>query len=107
MSIQEEISKNASLLGQGLESLSMKDLEILTRIHEEGLRKIHALQQRNGNPAGNPFLNPHAPPHNQALYHAPPPSMAAGMPPSLIQNGVGIHGSGHMNGVIGPWFNHN
>ncbi|KAK9942827.1 hypothetical protein M0R45_008475 [Rubus argutus] len=33
-------------------------------------------------------------------------SMAVGMPPSLIPNGVGIHSNGHVNGVVGPWFNH-
>ncbi|TYH69524.1 hypothetical protein ES332_D05G062500v1 [Gossypium tomentosum] len=102
-SLQEEMSRHAPLYGAGLEALSMKELETLSRIHEEGLRQIHALQQRKGSPAGGPL----AIPHNHGLYPTTqPPPMAVGLPPSFIPNGVGIHGNGHVNGAVGPWFNH-
>lgn len=81
----------------------MKELETISRIHEEGLRQIHALQQRKSSPAGSP----HALQHTHGLYPTAPPPMAVGMPPSLVPNGVGIHSNGHVNGgSIGPWFNH-
>ncbi|PRQ26713.1 putative ubiquitinyl hydrolase 1 [Rosa chinensis] len=105
-SLQEEMSRHAPLYGAGLEALSMKELETLSRIHEEGLRQIHTLQQRKGSPAGSPLVSPHTLPHNHGLYPAAPPQMAVGVPPSLIPNGVGIHSNGHVNGAVGPWFNH-
>ncbi|XP_021277599.1 uncharacterized protein LOC110411667 [Herrania umbratica] len=105
-SLQEEMSRHAPLYGAGLEALSMKELETLSRIHEEGLRQIHALQQRKGSPAGSPLVSPHTIPHNHGLYPTTPPPMAVGLPPSLIPNGVGIHSNGHVNGAVGPWFNH-
>lgn len=106
-SLQEEMSRHAPLYGAGLEALSMKELETLSRIHEEGLRQIHALQQRKGSPAGSPLVSPHTLAHNHGLYSAAPPPMAVGLPPSLIPNGVGIHSNGHVNGAVGPWFSHN
>lgn len=106
-SLQEEMSRHAPLYGAGLEALSMKELETLSRIHEEGLRQIHTLQQRKGSPAGSPLVSSHALSHSHGLYTAAPPPMAVGLPPSLIQNGSGIHGNGHVNGgAVGPWFNH-
>ncbi|KAK2994181.1 hypothetical protein RJ640_018166 [Escallonia rubra] len=105
-SLQEEMSRHAPLYGAGLEALSMKELETISRIHEEGLRQIHALQQLKGSPAGSPLVSPHTLPHNHGLYPAAPPPMAVGLPPSLIPNGVGIHSNGHVNGAVGPWFNH-
>ncbi|XP_044472461.1 uncharacterized protein LOC123201075 [Mangifera indica] len=104
--LQEEMSRHAPLYGAGLEALSMKELETLARIHEEGLRQIHALQQCKGSPAGSPLVSPHALPHNHGLYPTAPSPMAVGLPPSLMPNGVGIHSNGHMNGAVGPWFNH-
>ncbi|AES73609.2 putative ubiquitinyl hydrolase 1 [Medicago truncatula] len=101
-SLQEEMSRHAPLYGAGLEALSMKELETISRIHEEGLRQIHALQQRKGSPAGSPLLSPHALPHSHGLY----PAGSVGLPPSVIPNGVGIHSNGHVNGAVGPWFNH-
>ncbi|XP_062097660.1 uncharacterized protein LOC133803582 isoform X2 [Humulus lupulus] len=101
-SLQEEMSRHAPLYGAGLEALSMKELETLSRIHEEGLRQIRTLQQRNGSPAGSALVNPHSLPHN--LYPATPPQVAVGLPPNLVPNGVGIHSNGH--GAVGPWFNH-
>ncbi|XP_057799974.1 uncharacterized protein LOC131015563 [Salvia miltiorrhiza] len=83
--LQEEMSRHAPLYGAGLEALSMKELETISRIHEEGLRQIHAIQQR---PAGTPL----------GLY---PPPMAVGLPPPLIPNG-----HANVNGTVGPWFNH-
>ncbi|KAE8674412.1 FAR1-related sequence 6 isoform 1 [Hibiscus syriacus] len=105
-SLQEEMLRHAPLYGAGLEALSMKELDTLSRIHEEGLRQIHTLQQRKGSPAGSPLLSPHTIPHNHGLYPTTPPPMAVGLPPSLIPNGVGIHSNGHVNGTVGPWFNH-
>ncbi|XP_021691259.2 uncharacterized protein LOC110672713 isoform X1 [Hevea brasiliensis] len=105
-SLQEEMSRHAPLYGAGLEALSMKELETISRIHEEGLRQIHALQQRKGSPAASPLVSPHTLPHNHGLYPAAPPPMAVGLPPSLIPNGVGIHSNGHVNGAVGPWFSH-
>ncbi|KAG6706531.1 hypothetical protein I3842_07G226200 [Carya illinoinensis] len=105
-SLQEEMSRHAPLYGAGLEALSMKELETLARIHEEGLRQIHALHQRKGSPANNPLVSPHNLPHNHGLHPAAPHPMAVGLPPTLISNGDGIHSNGHVNGVIGPWFNH-
>ncbi|CAL0305721.1 unnamed protein product [Lupinus luteus] len=95
-SLQEEMSRHAPLYGAGLEALSMKELETLSRIHEEGLRQIHTLQQHKGNPVGIPLVSPHTLQHNHGLYP----------PPSIISNGVGIHSNGHMNGAVRPWFNH-
>lgn len=115
-SLQEEMSRHAPLYGAGLEALSMKELDTLARIHEEGLRQIHSLQQaqqRKGSSSGTPLMNPHTVPHTHALFpnalsHAapPPPSMAVALPHNFIPNGAGIHGNGHANGAVGPWFNH-
>ncbi|KHN07063.1 Ubiquitin carboxyl-terminal hydrolase 12 [Glycine soja] len=107
-SLQEEMSRHAPLYGAGLEALSLKELETLSRIHEDGLRQIHALQQRKGSPAGSPLVSPHALPHSHGLYPTASPPMAVGLPPSIIPNGVGIHSNGHVNGGggVGPWFNH-
>ncbi|CAL0319148.1 unnamed protein product [Lupinus luteus] len=105
-SLQEEMSRHAPLYGAGLEALSMKELETLSRIHEEGLRQIHALQQRKGNHAGSPLVSPHNLPHNHVLYPPPSPPMAVGLPPFIVPNGGGIHSNGHVNGALGPWFNH-
>lgn len=89
-SLQEEMSKHAPLYGAGLEALSMKELDTIARIHEEGLRQIRALQ--GASPGGSPHT------HGHSLYAGAPSPMAVGLPP----NGVGVHG----NGAIGPWFNH-
>ncbi|KAF6158126.1 hypothetical protein GIB67_014920 [Kingdonia uniflora] len=99
-SLQEEMSRHAPLYGAGLEALSMKELETLSRIHEEGLRQIHSLQHRKGNIVGNPLLSP----HSHGLYPNPAAHMAIGLPPH--PNGVGLHNNGHVNGAApGPWFN--
>ncbi|KAL0372247.1 UNVERIFIED_CONTAM: hypothetical protein Scaly_0906300 [Sesamum calycinum] len=103
---QEEMARHAPLYGVGLDALSMKELETLSRIHEEGLRQIRAIQQRKGSPAGSPLVSPHTLSHTHGLYPPTPPPMPVGLPPSLIPNGVGIHSNGHVNGGIGPWFNH-
>lgn len=100
------MSRHAPLYGAGLEALSMKELETLSRIHEDGLRQIHALQQRKGGPASSALVNSHTLPHNHGLYPAAQPPVAVGLPPNLIPNGVGIHSNGHVNGAVGPWFNH-
>ena len=107
-SLQEEMSRHAPLYGAGLEALSMKELETICRIHEEGLRQIHALQQRKGaaaaSPAASPLVSPHSSlQHSHGLYPGGPPPMAVGLPPTLVPNGMG---NGHVNGAIGPWFNH-
>ncbi|KAL2548674.1 TRAF-like family protein [Forsythia ovata] len=102
--LQEEMSRHAPLYGAGLETLSMKELETLSLIHEEGLRQIHAIQHHKGSPAGSPLVSPHNLPHTHGLYPAVPPPMAVGLPPSIIPNGVGVHSNGHVNGAGGPWF---
>ena len=108
VSLQEEMSRHAPLYGAGLEALSMKELETLSRIHEEGLRQIHALQQRQGSPVTGALVGPHTLPHNHGMYPPAPQPVAVGLPPppSLVPNGVGIHSKGHVNGAVGPWFNH-
>lgn len=100
-SLQEEMSRHAPLYGAGLEALSMNELETLARIHEEGLRQIHAIQQMKS--SSNSLVGGHSLPQVHGLYSSAPP-MAVGMPPSIIPNGGGIHGNGHMNGAVGPWF---
>ncbi|KAI3468007.1 hypothetical protein Pfo_024670 [Paulownia fortunei] len=104
--LQEEMSRHAPLYGAGLEALSMKELETISRIHEEGLRQIHAIQQQKASPAGSPLVSSHTLSHSHGLYPPTPPPMAVGLPPPLIPNGVGIHSNGHVNGGVGPWFNH-
>ncbi|KAG0473404.1 hypothetical protein HPP92_014759 [Vanilla planifolia] len=102
VSLREEMTRHAPLYGVGVEALSMKELEMLAHIHEEGLRKIHAVQQRKS--SGNSLVGDRPLPHVHALY--PPSSqMAVGFPPSVMPNGGGIHGNGHLNGAVGPWFN--
>lgn len=98
-SLQEEMSRHAPLYGAGLEALSMKELDTLSRIHEEGLRQIHAIHHRKG---GNPLVSH---PLSHGLYSSGPPAMALGLPPSLVTNGVGSHSNGHLNGAVRPWFN--
>ena len=100
------MSRHAPLYGAGLEALSMKELETISRIHEDGLRQIRALQQSKGvSPAGSPLMS-HSLPHSHGLYPGGPPPMTVGLPPTLVQNGMGGHGNGHLNGAIGPWFNY-
>lgn len=103
--LSEEMSRHAPLYGVGLENLSPKELETVSRIHEEGLRQIHAIQQlKGGNPAGSPLISPHNLAHTHGMYHPPtPPPMDVGLPPHA-PNGVGIHRNGHVNGGVGQWF---
>ncbi|KAE8700319.1 Detected protein of unknown function [Hibiscus syriacus] len=68
-SLQEEMSRHVPLYGAGLEALSMKELETLSRIEEEGPRQIHALQQRKG----SPLMSPHTIPHDHGLFPTTPP----------------------------------
>ncbi|KAK3437118.1 hypothetical protein EUGRSUZ_C01723 [Eucalyptus grandis] len=76
--LREEMSRHAPLYGAGLDALSMTELETISRIHEEGLRQIHAIQQqRNGSPLSSPIMSPHTlPPHNHGLYPTTPPQVA-------------------------------
>ncbi|XP_026387623.1 uncharacterized protein LOC113282768 isoform X1 [Papaver somniferum] len=104
-SLQEEMSRHAPLYGAGLESLSMKELETISRIHEDGLRQIRALQQRKGNAGGNPLVCHHNLPHSHGLYQSGHDPMPIGLPSSLIPNAVGSHGNVQNNGAVGPWFN--
>ncbi|XP_062219641.1 uncharacterized protein LOC133919293 isoform X2 [Phragmites australis] len=99
-SLQDEMARHAPLYGVGVEALSMDELVTLANIHEQSLRQIHAIQQRKGSShlLGGPSLA-----HIPGLFTSPP-SMAVGLPSSLIPtsqiapNGAGIHGNG-------PWFN--
>ncbi|XXG79848.1 hypothetical protein AAC387_Pa09g0832 [Persea americana] len=101
-SLQEEIATHAPFYGVDFKNFSMKELDTLSRIHEEGLRQVHVLQQRKG--SGNSLLTSHSLPHPHGLYPPPSPSVAIGLPPSIIPNG-GVHSNGHMNGAVGQWFN--
>ncbi|CAM8949502.1 unnamed protein product [Rhodiola kirilowii] len=108
-SLHEEMSRHAPLYGAGLEALSLKELETLSRIHEDGLRQIHALQQHKTSTttSGSPhnLLNTYGLYPNQTTTQS---QMPVTVPPSLslLQNGAGIHNNGHANGsVVGPWFN--
>ncbi|KAF3779789.1 Ubiquitin carboxyl-terminal hydrolase 13 [Nymphaea thermarum] len=100
-SLQEEMSRHAPLYGVGLEALSMQELETLSRIHEEGLRLIHAFQQRIG--SSSPLITSHPVPSPLGLYGTAPP-MAVGLSPSILPSGAAIHSNGHVNGVGSPWF---
>ncbi|EPS70552.1 hypothetical protein M569_04205, partial [Genlisea aurea] len=93
--LQEEMSRHAPLYGVGLESLSMKELETISRIHEEGLRQIHLVQQQ---------LQGTSSVHSLSSQFPHPP--VAATPPSLVPSIGGMQSSnGHMKGG-GPWFNH-
>jgi hypothetical protein len=101
------MSRHAPLYGVGLDALSMNELETLSRIHEEGLRQLRSLQhQRKG--GGEAMVANH---HN-SLGNVPSPigvynshTVAMGMPPvGSTTNGAGMHGNGHMNGNVGPWY---
>ncbi|XP_039117979.1 uncharacterized protein LOC120253823 [Dioscorea cayenensis subsp. rotundata] len=93
-SLGEEMSRHAPLYGVGLESLSMSELDTLSRIHEDGLRQIHLItQQRKGN--NNPLVSGHPLPHSSGLYSSAP-QVAVGLPPSMIPTGMGAHGNGHI-----------
>lgn len=50
---REEMEQHAPLYGVGLESLSMESLENLLRIHEDGIKNIHALQHQLRNRSGD------------------------------------------------------
>ncbi|KAH0465420.1 hypothetical protein IEQ34_005523 [Dendrobium chrysotoxum] len=101
-SVREEMTRHAPLYGVGLDTLSIQELETLARIHQEGLRQIHSIQQRKN--SGNTLVSEHALPHLHGLYSAAP-QVTIGPPPSGIPNGAGVHSNGHMNGAVGPWFN--
>lgn len=101
-SLQEEMSRHAPLYGAGLESLSMQELETISRIHEEGLRQIHLIQQRKN--SSNALVSGHSLPQIHGLYPVSP-LMAVVPPPTTHPNGGGIHSNGHMNGAASPWFN--
>ncbi|XP_042059957.1 uncharacterized protein LOC121804468 [Salvia splendens] len=98
--LQEEMSRHAPLYGAGLDALSMTELETLSRIHEEGLRQIHAIQQRK---ASSPLVSSHNHSHTHGWFPSTSLPMAVGLP-SPVPNGSGIHGKGHTNGGTGPWF---
>ncbi|KAK4800319.1 hypothetical protein SAY86_020806 [Trapa natans] len=94
------------LYGVGLDALSLKELETISRIHEDGLRQIHTLQK--GGPVGSSLVaQGHSLTHNQVLFATTPglPPMAVGLPQALLPNGVPMHGIDHV-GAMGPWFTH-
>ncbi|XP_020579486.1 LOW QUALITY PROTEIN: uncharacterized protein LOC110024083 [Phalaenopsis equestris] len=102
-SVREEMTRHAPLYGVGVEALSTPELETLARIHQDGLLQIHSLQQQRKS-SGNSLVSDHTLPHLHGLYSAPP-QPTIGLPPSVVPNGIGVHGNGHMNGAVGPWFN--
>ena len=102
------MSRHAPLYGVGLDALSMSELETLSRIHEEGLRQLRVIQQQRK--AGEVMVTNHLDslvnlstlPSPIGIFSAPP-TVAMGLPP-LGTNGIGMHGNGHMNGTVGPWY---
>ncbi|KAJ6834290.1 uncharacterized protein M6B38_335460 [Iris pallida] len=103
-SLREEMTRHAPLYGAGLEALSMKELETISQIHEEGLRQIHAIQQRRG--VGSPSLvGAHSLPQVHGVYATTTVPMPIGLPSSVNPNGLGNQGNGHMGDTAGPWFN--
>ncbi|THG04843.1 hypothetical protein TEA_027820 [Camellia sinensis var. sinensis] len=58
VSLREEMSQHAPLYGVGLEDLSMKELDTLSSIHQQGLEQIYVLQQQKANLAVNPPADP-------------------------------------------------
>ncbi|XP_074592183.1 uncharacterized protein LOC141847974 [Curcuma longa] len=101
VSLQDEMSRHAPLYGAGLEALSMKELETVVRIHEEGLRQIHTIQHIKS--ISNSLVGGHPLAQGHGLYSSASP-MAVGIPPSIGPNEVGIHANGHSNGGVVPWF---
>jgi hypothetical protein len=101
------MARHAPLYGVGVEALSLDELEALANIHEQSLRQIHAIQQGKGS---SHLLGGTSLAHVPGLFSSPP-SVAAGLPSSLIPtsliapNGTGIRGSGRMNRVGNPWLN--
>ncbi|KAL5985712.1 hypothetical protein ACLOJK_027699 [Asimina triloba] len=95
------MTRHAPLYGAGLEALSLKELETLASIHEEGLRQVHALQQQKG-PA-NPLVNSHILPQSHSLYPTASGG-AVGLPSNILPNGGGVNSNGHMGSPAGPWF---
>ncbi|XP_024544379.1 uncharacterized protein LOC9654920 [Selaginella moellendorffii] len=91
-SIREELHMHAPLYGVGLETLSFGELEILARIHDEGLRQVRALQMAL---RGDLHAAPPPPPRHFGLPAVARPS----------SNGTaGFHGSGRANGTVSSWF---
>ncbi|PKA57938.1 Ubiquitin carboxyl-terminal hydrolase 13 [Apostasia shenzhenica] len=101
-SVQEEMTRHAPLYGVGLDVLSMQELETLARIHEDGLLKIRTIQQRKG--STNSLITDHSLSQLHGLYPAASTPTINLLTPPILPNGAGIHGNGHMNGTIGPWF---
>ncbi|MCO5614616.1 hypothetical protein L7F22_068900 [Adiantum nelumboides] len=107
-SLQEEMSRHAPLYGVGLDALSLNELETLSRIHEEGLRQLRVIQQQRK--GGEVMATSHldslvslsALPSPIGIF--PTPTVAMGLPPPLGANGVALHGNGHLNGTMGPWY---
>lgn len=107
-SLQEEMSRHAPLYGAGLETLSLSELETLARIHDEGLRAVRLLQQQRGGGGAEHMVNMDAMANHSQLppplgMYATPPPIAVGMP-SIMANGMSVHGNGHINGTVGPWY---
>ncbi|KAH7433467.1 hypothetical protein KP509_07G070900 [Ceratopteris richardii] len=105
-SLQDEMTRHGPLYGFGLENLTLTELETLSRIHEEGLRKLRILQQqRKGNEV---MVTSHLDSLvNLSTLSPPIGTVAMGLPPTAGTTGVPLHGNGHLNGTMGPWFNSN
>ena len=102
------MSRHAPLYGVGLDALSMNELETLSRIHEEGLRQLRGLQQIRKGGGEVMATNHHDLLGNISTLPSPigiytSSTVSMGMPPSGT-NGAGMHGNGHINGNLGPWY---
>ena len=80
VALRDEMLQHAPLYGVGLEEMSEEELNTLSRIHEEGLRAIHSLQQQKGIPheEGFPLMS-----LSTTIALPPPPQESAGTDPPL------------------------
>ncbi|XP_057967943.1 uncharacterized protein LOC131157650 [Malania oleifera] len=97
--LEVEKSQHAPLYGYGLEALSAKELETVSRIHVEGLRDIHAfIQRRYG--IGSSSINPNTHPNPLMVCPTATTPMAVGLPYLPTSNGSQIHDIG---GIVSQW----
>ncbi|KAH7443293.1 hypothetical protein KP509_02G028800 [Ceratopteris richardii] len=108
-SLHDEMTRHGPLYGVGLDNLNPNEIETLCRIHEEGLRKLRLMQQQRKGSEGiitshlDSLVNMSTLPSPIGIFPQAP-TVAMGLPPALGANGVALHGNGHLNGNMGPWY---
>ncbi|KAJ7978973.1 Ubiquitin carboxyl-terminal hydrolase [Quillaja saponaria] len=85
--------QHAPFYGVGLEDLSLKELDTLSNLHEEGLKAIHTLRGQVCGPCGDVHGN--APKRIDRLQPRPLQTMINARPVSDIHNGNEIQNQGH------------